>query len=73
MKTVSARDFYRNAALVDGLPEGGQLVVTSNGKPKFLVTKGLRPRMTRQLARERALASGKGKIDSTAFLKSLKA
>ena len=72
MKTVSVREFYHNAALVDGLPEGQQLVVTSNGKPKFIVTKGTRPRMTRELVEQRAFGSGKGKkIDGVAFIRSL--
>jgi len=73
MKTVTVREFYHNAGIVDGLPEGKQLVVTSNGKPKFIVTKGTRPRMTSDLAARRSIGSGKGKIDSAAFLKSLKA
>lgn len=72
MKTVTVREFYHSAALVDGLPEGKQLVVTSNGHPKFVVTKGVRPRMTRQLALQRSISSGTGKIDGVAFLKSLK-
>jgi hypothetical protein len=40
MKTVTVREFYHNAGIVDGLAEGKQLVVTANGKPKFLVSKG---------------------------------
>lgn len=72
MKTVSVREFYHNAGLVDGLPEGRQLVVTSNGKPRFIVTKGVRPRMTRELAAKQAVSGGKGKFDGVAFLKSLK-
>jgi hypothetical protein len=72
MKTVTVRDFYHNAGLVDGLPDGQQLVVTSKGKPKFIVTKGSRPRMTRELAERRALSGGKGEFDGAAFLKSLK-
>jgi len=72
MKTVTVREFYHNAGLVDGLPEGKQLVVTSNGKPKFIVTKGARPRMTRELAAKLAVSGGKGEFDGTAFLKSLK-
>jgi hypothetical protein len=40
MKTVTVREFYHNAVLVDGLPEGQPLVVTTKGKPKFVVTKG---------------------------------
>jgi antitoxin (DNA-binding transcriptional repressor) of toxin-antitoxin stability system len=72
MKTVTVREFYHNAGLVDGLPEGKQLVVTSNGKPKFIVTKGARPRMTRALAEKLAVSGGKGGFDGAAFLKSLK-
>ena len=73
MKTVSVREFYRNARLVDGLPEGQQLVVTANGKPKFVVSKSRRPRMTRKLAEERAVGrAGASNFDGTAFLASLK-
>ena len=31
MKTVTVREFYHNAGLVDGLAEGRQLLVTANG------------------------------------------
>ncbi len=73
MKTVTVREFYHNAGLVDGLPEGQQLVVTSKGKPKFVVTKSRPPRMTRELAEQRAVGSGKGKkFDGVAFIRSLK-
>ena len=72
MKTVTVRQFYHNASLVDGLPEGKQLVVTSNGKTKFLVSKSPRPRMTRQLAEERAVGKRRSKFDGTTFLRSLK-
>jgi antitoxin (DNA-binding transcriptional repressor) of toxin-antitoxin stability system len=73
MKTVTVRDFYHNAGLVDGLAEGKQLVVTSNGRPKFVVSKGARPKMTRKLAETRAIGdASKGKFDGTAFLASLK-
>lgn len=73
MRTVTVREFYANAALVDGLPEGQQLIVTSKGKPKFIVTKGTRPRMTRELAEQRAFGSKNGKkIDGVAFIRSLK-
>jgi len=37
MKTVTAREFYHSSKLVDDLPTGDQLVVTANGKPKFVV------------------------------------
>jgi antitoxin (DNA-binding transcriptional repressor) of toxin-antitoxin stability system len=75
MKTVTAREFYHNAGLVDGLLEGERLVVTSNGKPKFAVVKleGKRPRMTVKKARETALGSADApKFDGVAFLKTLK-
>ena len=73
MKTVSVREFYHNAGLVDGLAEGQQLVVTTNGKPKFVVSKSRRPKMTRKLAEARAVGSvGIAKFDGTAFLASLK-
>jgi len=73
MKTVSVREFYHNAGLVDGLSEGSQLLVTANGEPKFVVSKSRRPRMTRKLAEARAVgSSGAAKFDGTAFLASLK-
>jgi len=73
MKAVSVREFYHNAGLVDGLAEGGELVVTANGKPKFVVSKGAKPRMTRKLAEARAVGAPKGKrFNGTAFLASLK-
>ena len=73
MKTVSVREFYHNASLVDGLPQGQQLVVTANGKPKFIVSRSRRPIMTRKLAEARAVGSaGAAKFDGTAFLGSLK-
>jgi hypothetical protein len=73
MKTVTVRQFYHNAGLVDGLSEGKQLVVTSKGKPKFIVSRGERPKMTRKLAEARAVGQKDSKrFDGTAFLKSLK-
>lgn len=73
MKSVSAREFYHNAALVDGLAEGQQLLVTAKGKPKFIVSKSPRPRMTRQLAEERAVgAASARKFNGTGFLATLK-
>lgn len=73
MKSVSVREFYHNAALVDGLPEGRPLVVTANGRPKFVVTKGAPPRMTAALARSRAVGpAGRPGFDGAAFLRSLK-
>lgn len=74
MKTVTAREFYHSSKVVDDLPEGGQLIVTSNGKPKFHVSKsGARPKMTREMAE--SLTSNWGTppdFDSVAFLRSLK-
>jgi antitoxin (DNA-binding transcriptional repressor) of toxin-antitoxin stability system len=73
MKTVTVREFYHNAGLIDGLADGKQLLVTASGKPKFVVTRSQRPRMTRQLAEERAVGSvARRKFDGTAFLKLLK-
>ena len=73
MKSVSVREFYHNAGLVDGLPEGKQLLVTANGKAKFVVTKTPRPKMSRKLAEARAVGDARApKFDGTAFLKSLK-
>jgi antitoxin (DNA-binding transcriptional repressor) of toxin-antitoxin stability system len=73
LKTVTVRDFYHNAGLVEGLAEGQQLVVTSNGNPKFVVSRSARPRMTRKLAEARAVGKPKAaKFDGTGFLASLK-
>jgi len=73
MKTVSVREFYHNAGLVDGLPEGRQLVVTSKGQPKFVVTKSTRPKMTSALAETRSIGrAGTETFDGMAFLRSLK-
>jgi antitoxin (DNA-binding transcriptional repressor) of toxin-antitoxin stability system len=73
MKTVTVREFYHNAGIVDGLAEGKQLLVTANGKPKFLVSKTARPRMTRKLAEARSVGDAKGlPFDGAAFLASLK-
>jgi antitoxin (DNA-binding transcriptional repressor) of toxin-antitoxin stability system len=73
MKTVNVREFYHNAGLVDGLTEGQQLIVTSKGQPKFIISKSVRPRMTAALAEQRAVgASGNGTFDGTIFLRSLK-
>jgi antitoxin (DNA-binding transcriptional repressor) of toxin-antitoxin stability system len=73
VRTVTVREFYHNAALVDGLAEGKQLVVTANGKPKFVVSKSSRPRMTRELAEARSVGNPEAsKFDGTAFLASLK-
>ena len=74
MKTVTAREFYHSSKLVDDLHAGDQLVVTANGKPKFVLSPvGSRPKMTRELAE--SLCSDWGTppdFDSLAFLRSLK-
>jgi hypothetical protein len=45
----------------------------ARGKPKFVVTKATRPRMTRALAEARAVGDPKSAaVDGAAFLKSLK-
>ena len=73
MKSVTVREFYHNAGLVDGLPEGRQLVVTAKGRPKFVVTRSARPRMTPALAEARAVGDLASPVfDGTAFLRSLK-
>ena len=73
MKTVTVREFYHSAALVDELAEGKQLMVTANGKPKFVVSKSLRPKMSRELAEQRAVGDAKTPpFNGTAFLASLK-
>ena len=73
MKTVTVREFYHNAGIIDGLPEGKQLLVTANGKPKFVVSKGSRPKMSRALAEKRAVGGpNAASFNGTAFLASLK-
>jgi antitoxin (DNA-binding transcriptional repressor) of toxin-antitoxin stability system len=73
MKPVTIREFRHNAGLVGGLSEGRQLLVTAQGRPKFVVTKGTRPRMTRELAAARAVGDPDSPaFDGTAFLRSLK-
>jgi hypothetical protein len=73
MKTVSVREFYHNASLVDGLADGRPLVVTAKGQAKFVVTKSVRPKMTSALAEKRSVgAAGDGSFDGVAFLRSLK-
>ncbi|MDB6040516.1 MAG: hypothetical protein JWM99_4357 [Verrucomicrobiales bacterium] len=73
MKSVTTREFYHNASLVDGLPEGKQLVVTSKGMPKFIVTRTARPRMTSALARQRSVGDAiSPQFDGVAFLRGLK-
>ena len=59
--------------LVDGLAEGKQLVVTANGKPKFVVSKSARPKMSRELAEKRAVGdSNAPRFNGATFLASLK-
>ncbi len=74
MQTVTTREFYHNAKLVDGLPPGGKLLVTSRGRPKFIVRRtDERPRMTEELLRKSAVSSGNNrKIDLVAVLQDLK-
>lgn len=73
MKTVTVREFYHNAGLIDGLAEGKQLLVTASGKPRFVVSRSQRPKMTRQLAEARSVGSSAlRKFDGTAFLRLLK-
>ena len=69
MKSVTVREFYHNAGLVDGLPDGRQLVVTSKGIPKFVVTKSSPLRMIRQLAEVRAVGDASApRFDGVPFL-----
>ena len=73
MKTVTVREFYHNAGLIHGLADGKQLLVTASGKPKFVVTRSQRPKMTRQLAEARAVGGmARRTFDGTAFLSRLK-
>ena len=73
MKSVSVREFYHNAGLVDGLADGRQLAVTSKGKTKFIVIKSSPPRMTKELAESRAVGDADApRFDGVSFLRSLK-
>jgi antitoxin (DNA-binding transcriptional repressor) of toxin-antitoxin stability system len=74
MKTVTTREFYHSSKLVDDLHAGEQLVVTANGKPKFVVSHFAgRPKMTRELAESLAIDAGTPQdFDTVAFLRSLK-
>lgn len=69
MKTVTVREFYRNTGLVDELAEGKELVVTANGKPRFVVTKCSRSKISRAIAERRAVGESKTPaFNGTAFL-----
>lgn len=73
MKTATVHEFYSNVRLVDALAQGEQLVVTASGKPMFVVRKGARPRMTKNLAEARAVGDTKApKFDGTRFLAALR-
>lgn len=73
MKSVTVQEFYQNAGLVERLGEGKQLVVTSNGKPKFLVRKSSHAKMTRELAEKRSIGNpADPSFDGVGFLSSLK-
>jgi hypothetical protein len=49
------------------------LVIPANGKPKFIVSKSRKPKMTRKLAETWAIGKANGsKFDGAAFLLSLK-
>ena len=39
MKTVTTREFYHTPSLVKGMSIGPSVLVTSNGKPEFIVKK----------------------------------
>ena len=73
LKRVTVREFYHHTHLVDGLAEGKQLIVTANGKTKFVVIKSSRPKMSRELAEKRAVGDLNAPcFNGTAFLASLK-
>ena len=73
MKTVTVREFYHNAGQADGLAEGNQLLVTANGRPKFVVSKSSRAKMSRELAEKRAVGDSQAcSFNGSAFLTSLK-
>lgn len=74
MKTVTAREFHHSSKLIDNLHAGEQLVVTANGKPKFVVSHfagGFK--MTRELAESPCSDwSTPPDFDTVAFLRSMK-
>lgn len=73
MKSISASRFFADSTLVDALPDGEHLAVKTRGKTQFIVVKGGRPRMTAEIARQRAVGSERGsRFDGAAFLKTLK-
>lgn len=73
MKSVPLKQFYADTSVMDKLDAGEHLAVKSHGKTEFIVIKGGRPRMTAEIAEQRAVGDSKApKFDGAAFLKSLK-
>ncbi|MBE7497889.1 MAG: hypothetical protein HS117_23345 [Verrucomicrobiaceae bacterium] len=73
MKSISASRFFADSSLVDALPDGEHLAVKAGGKTWFIAVKGGRPRMTAEIARQRAVGSQRApRFDGAAFLKTLK-
>jgi antitoxin (DNA-binding transcriptional repressor) of toxin-antitoxin stability system len=76
VKTVTTREFYHTPSLVKSMSEGQTVLVTSNGKPDFIVKKaGKRLRKTaaemRREARE-TFPEDRPKVDTVAFLRELR-
>ena len=73
MKTVTTREFYHNPSLVEQLPSGDSLRVTSRGKPSFSVTKLGKPvnKMSLKMIKERSVATG-APMDGVEFLRELR-
>lgn len=73
MKSVPMKQFYADSSVLDKLAEGEHLAVKARGKTQFIVIKGGRPRMTAEIAAQRAVGDASApKFDGVAFLKSLK-
>jgi hypothetical protein len=78
MKTLTLREFFHSPSLVRSLHPGQALVVTSQGKPDFIVTKAIeRPRKTAKQwqAEARKLLDPKrnrDKVDTVAVLRELR-
>lgn len=73
VKTVTTREFLRAPTLTKSLRPGQTLLVTSSGKPDFVVTKvGERPRKTAEDLRQEALELSpdeRPKVDAVAILR----
>lgn len=73
MKSITVRLFYPNKGLMEGQIHGNQLVAIANVRPKSVISKSVRPRMSRELAERRSVGDKNAlRFNGTAFLASLK-